>query len=375
MIKYILVGILALVSSNSFACTSAIVSAQLTKNGRVLMWKNRDTNDQNNRIKRIPAHDGKFGFVALFDSRDRNDTAAWTGFNDKGFAIMNTAVYNLKNDSVVDMDKEGVVMKKALEVCATVNDFERLLKTLPKPLGVEANFGVIDAKGNGAYFETGNYSYTKYDLKDATDGILMRTNYAHSGRKDDGSGYIREQNEFDLLQTHIEKADFTPAVFTEELSRTFYNSQLGVDYTHSGKEWIVDQDFIPRRISTATVVIEGVMSSESPALTMMWTGLGYVPCSEIYPVWNDENGVPDCLIGVGDNNVPSAVARATSLKERVFPIKRGNGSHYIHLSELYNKNGNGICQILVPNNIKSYETGYKERELRAKCIKTQKTSK
>lgn len=375
MIKYILVGILALVSSNSFACTSAIVSAQLTKNGRVLMWKNRDTNDQNNRIKRIPAHDGKFGFVALFDSRDRNDTAAWTGFNDKGFAIMNTAVYNLKNDSVVDMDKEGVVMKKALEVCATVNDFERLLKTLPKPLGVEANFGVIDAKGNGAYFETGNYSYTKYDLKDATDGILMRTNYAHSGRKDDGSGYIREQNEFDLLQTHIEKADFTPAVFTEELSRTFYNSQLGVDYTHSGKEWIVDQDFIPRRISTATVVIEGVMSSESPALTMMWTGLGYVPCSEIYPVWNDENGVPDCLIGVGDNNVPSAVARATSLKERVFPIKRGNGSHYIHLSELYNKNGNGICQILVPNNIKSYEAGYKERELRAKCIKTQKTSK
>lgn len=336
------------------------------------MWKNRDTNDQNNRIKRISAHDGKFGFVALFDSRDRNDTAAWTGFNDKGFAIMNTAVYNLKNDSVVDMDKEGVVMKKALEVCATVDDFERLLKTLPKPLGVEANFGVIDAKGNGAYFETGNYSYTKYDLKDATDGILMRTNYAHSGRKDDGSGYIREQNEFDLLQTHIEKADFTPAVFTEELSRTFYNSLLGVDYTHSGKEWIVDQDFIPRRISTATVVIEGVMSSESPALTMMWTGLGYVPCSEIYPVWNDENGVPDCLIGVGDNNVPSAVARATSLKERVFPIKRGNGSHYIHLSELYNKNGNGICQILVPNNTKSYEAGYKERELRAKCIKAQK---
>lgn len=375
MIKYILVGILALVASNSFACTSAIVSAQLTKNGRVLMWKNRDTNDQNNRIKRIPAHDGKFGFVALFDSRDRNDTAAWTGFNDKGFAIMNTAVYNLKNDSVVDMDKEGVVMKKALEVCATVDDFERLLKTLPKPLGVEANFGVIDAKGNGAYFETGNYSYIKYDLKDATDGILMRTNYAHSGRKDDGSGYIREQNEFDLLQAHIEKADFTPAVFTEELSRTFYNSQLGVDYTHSGKEWIVDQDFIPRRISTATVVIEGVMPSESPALTMMWTGLGYVPCSEIYPVWNDENGVPDCLIGVGGNNVPSAVARATSLKERVFPIKRGNGSHYIHLSELYNKNGNGICQILVSNNLKSYEAGYKEREMRAKGIKTQKTRK
>ena len=28
------------------ACTSAIVSGRLTANGRPLLWKNRDTNDQ-----------------------------------------------------------------------------------------------------------------------------------------------------------------------------------------------------------------------------------------------------------------------------------------------------------------------------------------
>ena len=40
------------------ACTSAIVSGRLTANGRPLLWKNRDTNDQNNRVERIKAHDG-----------------------------------------------------------------------------------------------------------------------------------------------------------------------------------------------------------------------------------------------------------------------------------------------------------------------------
>ena len=136
------------------ACTSAIVSGSLTANGRPLLWKNRDTNDQNNRVERIEAHDGLLEFVALFDARDKRDTAAWMGMNERGFAIMNTASYNLNDDSVPEseMDKEGVVMRYALERCATVDDFEQVLHELPKPLGVEANFGVIDAQGNGAYY-------------------------------------------------------------------------------------------------------------------------------------------------------------------------------------------------------------------------------
>ena len=150
------------------ACTSAIVSGKLTANGRPLMWKNRDTNDLNNRVERIMGHDGLMEFVALFDARDLQDTAAWMGFNEAGFAIMNTASYNLNgNDGVKNMDREGELMRYALERCKTVDDFEQVLKTLPKPLGVEANFGVIDAAGNGAYFETGNYKYVKFDLAEA----------------------------------------------------------------------------------------------------------------------------------------------------------------------------------------------------------------
>ncbi len=343
------------------ACTSAIVSGRLTANGRPLMWKNRDTNDLNNRVERIKGHDGLMEFVALFDARDLQDTAAWMGFNTAGFAIMNTASYNLNgDDGVKNMDREGELMRYALERCKTVDDFEGLLKTLPKPLGVEANFGVIDAQGNGAYFETGNYKYVKFDLADAEDGILMRTNYSYSGVKDKGMGYVRAKNEKTLLAPHIAAQDITPAVFTEELSRTFYNSLIGKDYTRSGDTWIVDQDFIPRRISTASVVIEGIIPGENPLLTTMWIALGYPPCAEVFAVWVGEDGVPVELTGTTAENHSVQCDKVNKRKEEVFPVVRGNGKQYLNLSKLYNNEGTGYCQTLALKNRQAYKRGYEE---------------
>jgi len=363
MKKRLLIALVALMSIviAADACTSAIVSGKLTANGRPLMWKNRDTNDLNNRVERIKGHDGLMEFVALFDARDLNDTAAWMGFNEAGFAIMNTASYNLNgNDGVKNMDREGELMRYALERCKTVDDFENLLKTRPKPLGVEANFGVIDAQGNGAYFETGNYKYVKFDLADAPEGILTRTNYSYSGAKDKGMGYVREKNEKSLLAPHIAAQDITPAVFTEELSRTFYNSLIGKDYTRSGDTWIVDQDFIPRRISSASVVIEGIVPGENPRLTTMWIALGYPPCAEVYAVWVGEDGVAPELTGTTPENHSVQCDKVNKRKEEVFPVVRGNGKQYLNLSKLYNNEGTGYCQTLMLKNRQAYKRGYEE---------------
>lgn len=344
------------------ACTSAIVSGRLTANGRPLLWKNRDTGDQNNRVERIKAHDGLYEFVALFDARDTKDSAAWLGFNERGFAIMNTASYNLNDDNVPerDMDREGVVMRYALERCTTVDDFERVLEQLPKPLGVEANFGVIDAQGNGAYFETGNFKWVKYDLAAEPTGILTRTNYSVSGREGQGNGYIRHDNERELLRPYILERNITPATFTEVISRTFYHSRLGQNFNESGQEWIVDQDFIPRRISTASVVIEGVLPGEDSSLTTMWIALGYPPCAEVFAAWTGENGVPDVLRGTTKNRHSVQCDLVNEREAEVFSIKRGNGQHYINLSKLYNKEGTGYVQVLTRKNMKTYEEGYAE---------------
>ncbi len=359
MKRKLIAFVMVLSTCASIACTSAIVSGRLTANGRPLMWKNRDTDDQNNKIERIAATKNSYEYVALYNASDPDCRQAWMGFNEKGFAIMNTASYNLNSDTIKDMDKEGFVMSLALQKCRTVDDFQNMLDTLSRPMRVEANFGVIDSEGNGAYFEAGNYKYVKYDLNDSPTGILTRTNYSYSGRLNKGMGYVREENEKALLARHISKCDFTPAVFTEELSRTFYHSLLGKDFTNSGDKYLVDQDFIPRRISTATVVVEGVLDGESPLLTTMWVGLGYSPCSEIRAVWIGDGGLPEELRGIAPKGHSPLADAAQARKKEVFDINRGNGKHYLNLSKLYHREGTGFCQVLIPKNMATYAEGYK----------------
>ncbi|MEJ1730275.1 hypothetical protein SMA90_28515, partial [Escherichia coli] len=125
-----------LISAGAYACTSAIITGKVTANGRPLLWKHRDTGQEQNRIAYFTT--GKYAFLALVDAPDQGGTA-WTGTNSAGFSIMNTASYNLKDDQVKEMDQEGKLMYRALEICAGTEDFERFLDTLSRPLRVEAN--------------------------------------------------------------------------------------------------------------------------------------------------------------------------------------------------------------------------------------------
>ncbi|MDE5957860.1 MAG: C45 family peptidase, partial [Muribaculaceae bacterium] len=279
------------------ACTSAIVSADASASGRPLLWKHRDTSTIDNKVEYVAGTDGGYSYVALFNAADRELREAWTGMNEVGFAVMNTASYNIKNDRVPErqMDREGYVMTIALRTCRSVDDFEELLRQLPRPMGVEANFGVIDAAGNGAFFETNNDSYVKYDLADAPDGVLIRTNYSHSGREGEGYGYVREANAEHMICPVLKSEGKISAEYlTEDVSRSFYHDVRREDALAGSERWVVDEDFIPRYKSTATVVIEGVApvadidsvrAADIVPQYVMWTGLGYPPCAEIVPVW------------------------------------------------------------------------------------------
>ncbi len=243
------------------ACTSMIVSAGASASGRPLLWKHRDTGADNNFLARVDST-GLIGYVGLFNAGDSLLREAWMGMNDRGFAIMNTASYNLAPDTASFKDQEGRVMATALARCTTVADFEILLDTLPKPLGVQANFGVIDANGGAAYFETGDWSWTRFDVADSPDGVLIRSNYSFSGEEGKGSGYIRYDNATRLASPAIARGAVTPALLTDTLSRSFYHSLLGRDLY--ADDIVVNQDFIPRDISTSSIVIEGVTPGASP---------------------------------------------------------------------------------------------------------------
>lgn len=370
---FLLSFLMSLGCSVSLACTSAIVSAKANPSGRPLLWKNRDTSAADNKVEYVSSKPGEYSYVALFNAADLNLEQAWMGMNDVGFAVMNTASYNIKDDKVPekDMDKEGYVMSIALRKCRTVDDFAVLLDTLPRPMGVEANFGVIDAYGNGAYFETNNHSYSRFNLSDSEDGVLVRTNYSYSGRPEEGFGFNREANACHLLEPYRKKGEITPELFTEILSRSFWHDLLQKDYGNEAEKWVVDQDFIPRYTSTATVVIEGCKPIEPTAMPdenmiekqyIMWTGLGYPPCSEIIPVWCSAEGVDPRLKGTKENGHSEMGDIVQTRRQEVFSLKKGNGEKYLDMTKLFNKDGNGYVQTLVPKNLETYRQTKAKRD-------------
>lgn len=330
-------------------CTSAIISGSLTPDGKPILWKNRDTSASDNKVEYMaPQHPGELAYVALFNAADTRCEQAWIGMNECGFAVMNTASYNLKADDVpaADMDREGYVMAHALRHCRTVDDFAHLLENLPKPLGVEANFGVIDAQGNGAYFECDNYRSTRFDLADAPDGVMVRTNYSHSGRKGEGYGQIRERNALHLLAPYIEAGRIEPYTLTDVLSCSFYHDLYGRDMSAGGQRYLVDQDFIPRFTTTATVAIKG---------GVMWTAIGYPPVAEVTPVWCAPGGVHPDLRGTEPDGTCRAGNKAKERKAKVFSVRDGNRNRYVDLNALLSPDGQGYMQVLRRQNRQTYD--------------------
>lgn len=200
--------------------------------------------------------------------------------------------------------------------------------------------------------------------------MIVRTNYSHTGRPNEGFGFVREATACHLLAPYREKGGITPEILTETVSRSFWHDLMQKDFSEGEGRWIVDQDFIPRYTTTATVVIEGCRPIEKSEIIspkevaeqyIMWTGLGYAPCSEIVAVRCMPDGVAPGLRGLSKNGHSEIGDKAQARKAKVFSIKKGNGNKYIDMSKLFNKEGTGYVQTLVPKNLETYR---KVREIR-----------
>ena len=348
MRNFLTVCIAILSGLYSLACTSAIISGALTRDGRPILWKNRDTSHLVNYVAITEATDSTHAYVALYNSEDTIAAEAWIGYNDAGFAIMNTASYNLNHPADNWKDREGILMTKALAYCSTVDDFNNLLKSLPKPLGVEANFGVIDAYGNGGFFETDDLNFTFYQL-DSQNPIVVRTNFSVSGR-DGGLGYVRYDNACHLLAPHIKNSDISPELLTDSLSRSFYYSPDSSD--KSTEEIVLDKDFIPRHSTSASIAIEGVNSPDEINQMVMWTLMGYPPCGITKPVTLDN--LPNDLIADGLGGC-QASRNNLLLKEKIF-YKKGR-QWFIKMTELQRNSNENKSKSL--NNYQRFRTNKK----------------
>lgn len=321
--------LMALVPAAGIACTSAIFSGKVTRSGHPMIWKNRDTDARANFVARVEGDGARtLSYLGLFNEGDSLLQDAWMGMNDAGFAVMNTASYNLAPDTAALKDMEGRVMAMALSTCRSLDDFERLLNTLPRPMGVQANFGAIDNQGNGAYYETNDEGFVKFDLADAPDGYITRTNYSETGWTDGGYGYIRRDNAEHFIRPAVDRRDVTPALLTDTVSRSFYHSLVGRDMLQTDDPYIIDQDFVPRSMTTATIVIEGTDPGDYPEFQVMWTALGY-PVTAITRAVMLRH-VPE-QVQPGETWQAPDSERSLELKKQIFDIERGSGPRYINV--------------------------------------------
>ena len=327
--------------SPAWACTSFIISGKATPSGRPMMFKHRDTDCLDNRIAYFQGD--KYAFIGLMNAPTL-DGEVWSGVNEAGFCIMNTASYNLREDSLeCQMDREGELMYHALANCATIADFEAWLETYPQPWGVEANFGIIDAQGGAAYFEMNNSRYIKYDVNAEQSGYRVVTNFSFAGRYEDYEGYERYLTASAIMQEAFSREKEMTAIDALDLfSRKYRHEVLGVNYyQENAPQYIVDQDFIPRRITSAVVVFEGVKAGCNPLHTVMWTALGYPACAVAVPLLVHGAHLPYYMLAretaaAQANDLHSEMCDASlRIKDQwAFPMHISNGKRYVALQTI-----------------------------------------
>lgn len=339
---------------NSFCCTTAVISGKYTKNGKPIIWKLRDTESLKNKMRYF--NDGKYTYIGLINSDDKAGKQVWGGSNSVGFAIMNSASFNVNLDKKYKIkDQEGIIMKKALQTCANIQDFEKLLDKLPKPMGLAAHFGVIDAEGNAVFYEVNNHTYTKFDANNpaqAPNGYILRTNYSFVGKKDTGYGFIRFQTAEQIFFKADSQTKISPEIIAQNFSRCMINPILDKNYRDiysnlpRNEDMIVSADFITRHGSSSMIMVEGVKRKENSSNNTIWTMVGFPNTCIAFPLWiNKHTGIPNILKAKGGENC-KLNKQSLALKEVCYPIKRSSGYKYLKPSTLINSEKNGIIDII-----------------------------
>lgn len=358
------------------ACTSVIVSGKVSPDGRPYIFKNRDTEGTDNLT--VIVKGGRYRYIAIVSAKDSLHRGAWSGHNEAGFAIANTAAYNLngrqqRQDTANQhhkgpKDNDASIMSKALANCATLRDFERFLDSLKNigPIPTNSNFAVLDAEGGCAYYETGNKGYVKYDANDpaqAPYGYLIRTNHGMSGDRTLDKGIER----YFAINEWMTKASFSNQLGFENIIRrvtrhlTHGLTKINLyDYEPQDDHepvYMPFRDYIPRYQTASAHLIQGVKKGENPLLTVSWIIPGSTLTTIAIPVWITKQNELPAVITRNAKGRATLVDAGFELKKQLFPIERGNGADYINVARLINHAGTGILQQIEPIETEIFRRG------------------
>jgi hypothetical protein len=285
-------------------CTIAVISGRATADGRPILWKNRDTAYSDNEV--VYFEDGTYKYLALTNAGDFGN--AWIGVNERGFAILNALSYNLP-DGLNEGITNGQLMKQALQICATVKEFEQYLELTnaigrPNP----ANIAVIDAQGGAAMFEAGNTSFVRFDANDtvlAPEGFLARANFSLSADTTASDTY-RYNRCRRLILDNLSGGKMTAAYMLQRVGRDlrsvdadpyplpFQGSPPGLP---GAIGYVSTTNTISRRTTTAAGAVLGVLPGENPLLSTFYAVVGPPIVTIPLPAWVAAGVTPEAMDG------------------------------------------------------------------------------
>ncbi|MGC9315613.1 MAG: T9SS type A sorting domain-containing protein [bacterium] len=285
-----------------FACTIGLALGSATSDGRPLVFKNRDITNWSLEF-RVDTPSGEHAYVR---NSYAGSSTAWMGANEVGFAIVQSAAYNVSSSGGSGLSN-GTMMNHALKNCTTVDDFEDILiATDGGGRSTAANYAVIDAYGNGAIFECSPYEYDRYDAD--TLGIVVRANFSYLG----GTGRVgqnRMERAYDLMAEAI-AGDSLDALY---ISKTVVSDLLYPDQDPYPLPWTGSFPGMPSGYvntgpfmglqticnfnTLATGVVQGALAEGDPENTLMWCFFGQPVLSLPIPVFPAAHDEPSQLTG------------------------------------------------------------------------------
>lgn len=304
------------------ACTTGVASGKATADGRPLLWKNRDTKERNNQV--IYSNRIGYAYVAVVNAGSTG--SVWMGANEKGFCIENSVIKDMPRGSKPGLSN-GSFMRHALAKCATVAEFETLLRdTNESGRSTMSNYGVIDADGGAAIFETGHNTFVKFDAndpKDAPDGYVVRSNFTMTGT---GRAKLDEGGDLNDIYSggRYIRADtlFREAAKAGKLDHRYVLRHCSRDLADESCQplpgsingpagelpaSIDTASTICRRTTVSVGVFHGVRPGEDPLLTTMWVMLGEPAFSIAVPCWVAAGRVAEPLQGEKRSPLCSAI--------------------------------------------------------------------
>ena len=281
------------------ACTVGVFSGRVTADHRPMIWKNRDVENADQAVRYFT--DGRYPYLANVYAGEIN--YAWSGINTAGFAIMNANSFNIGSGAPVGLG-DGEVMKLALQNCASIDEFRRLLDSL-NTVGrtTPCNMGVMDASGATAMFEAGAYSYTPWYSDSLPEGYIVRANFslcADTTGQRSNNRYLRASQ---LVARAVSRGELNRVWLVDSVAKDL--GQIDFDpypLPYTGSVQSMPPGMLPavstisRTKTRSVIVITGPRPGEPVTLSTMWAMLGEPAISLAAPLWVGAQNVPHGLI-------------------------------------------------------------------------------